>query len=79
MIEVNKVLFYSGGERDEVPKIIYTNSGLIRVYKIIEKRLEEDYQTGKRKKVFIFKSIGGNIYHLESTEGKYKLNKIKKY
>jgi len=77
VIEVIKVLFYSGGKRDEVPKTVFTNSRKIRVHKILETYLEEDYQSGKRKRVFIFKSIGGDIYRLESAEEGFKINQIK--
>jgi len=78
LINVFKVQFYSGGKKDEVPKTIYTSSGIIRIYKVIETRLEEDYQTGMRKKVFIFKSIGGDIYRLESQKEEFKLGRIEK-
>jgi len=77
VIEVIKVLFYSGGKRDEVPKTVFTNSRKIRVHKILKTYLEEDYQSGMRKRVFIFKSIGGDIYRLESAEEGFKINQIK--
>jgi len=77
VIEVIKVLFYSGGKRDEVPKTVFTNLRKIRVHKILETYLEEDYQSGMRKRVFIFKSIGGDIYRLESAEEGFKINQIK--
>lgn len=72
-MKVEKVDFYSGGKKDEWPKTIYTNSGKIKIYKIIETKLEEDYKTGNRKKVFIFKSIGGYIYKLEFDKGGFNL------
>jgi len=77
VIEVIKVLFYSGGKRDEVPKTVFTNSRKIRVHKVLETYLEEDYKSGMRKRVFIFKSIGGDIYRLESTGEGFKINQIK--
>ena len=76
-MKVEKVDFYSGGKKDERPKTIYTNSGKIEIYKIIETKLEEDYRTGNRKKVFIFKSIGGYIYQLELDEIGFKLRELK--
>lgn len=76
MIEVRRVQFYSGGKRDEVPKTIFTHSGVIRVHKIIETRLEEDYQSGRRKMVFIFKSIEDNKYRLESSKEGFKLSQL---
>ena len=48
-----------------------------KIYKIIETKLVEDFQTGTRKKVFIFKSIGGCIYQLEFDEDGFKLREFK--
>jgi hypothetical protein len=76
-MKVEKVDFYSGGKKDELPKTIYTNSGKIKIYKIIETKLEEDYKTGNRKKVFIFKSIGGYIYQLEFDNEGFKIRELK--
>jgi len=76
-MKVEKIDFYSGGKRDELPKTIYTKSGKIRIYKIIETKLEEDYKTGNRKKVFIFKSIGGYIYRLEFDREGFNLRELK--
>ncbi len=76
-MKVEKVDFYSGGKKDELPKTIYTNSGKIKIYKIIETKLEEDYKTRNRKKVFIFKSIGGYIYQLEFDNEGFKIRELK--
>lgn len=67
-MEVFRVEFYAGGKGEEEPRIIYTDSGIVRVDRIIETRLEENHKTGKRKRIFILKSIEGDIYCLESSE-----------
>ncbi|MEA1913519.1 MAG: hypothetical protein U9N06_06800 [candidate division WOR-3 bacterium] len=65
-MNILRVEFYSGTKRNEIPRNIFTDSGVIRVKKIIETRLEEDYESGKRRRIFIFRSWEGSLYRLES-------------
>jgi hypothetical protein len=51
--------------------------GAIRVERVIETRLEEDYQSGNRKRVFIFKSMEGGIYRLESSKIGFNISIVK--
>jgi hypothetical protein len=55
-MEISHIDFYSGSKGDESPRKIYTSSGTITVKKIIETKLEEDFNSKERKKVFIFQS-----------------------
>lgn len=76
-MEVLRVEFYSGSKREENPRIVFTDLGAIRVERVIETRLEEDYQSGNRKKVFIFKSMEGGIYRLESSKIGFNISIVK--
>jgi len=75
-MEPLKVDFYSGSKSDEYPKKIYTTSGTISVDKIIETKLEEDFDSKNRTKIFIFQSQEKNFYQLNIKEDFFKLKQI---
>ena len=77
-MKIFHVDFYSGSKGEEYPKKIYTSSRKISVEKIIETKLEEDFFSGERKKVFVFQSREKDIYQLEVLSESFKLKKIKK-
>ena len=76
MMEILKVDFYSGSKSNEYPKKIYTASGTISVDKIIETKLEEDFYSKNRTKIFIFQSQEKNFYQLNIKQESFKLKQI---
>ena len=77
-MEISHIDFYSGSKGDESPRKIYTSSGTIIVERIIETKLEEDFCSKERKKVFIFQSRKKNFYQLDVSKGSSKLKQIKR-
>lgn len=77
MMEISRVDFYSGSSCDESPKKIYTSSGTITVDRIIETKLEEDFHSKDRKKVFIFQSHQKDFYQLNVCRESFELKQIK--
>jgi len=75
-MEPLKVDFYSGSKSDEYPKKIYTTSGTISVDKIIETKLEEDFDSKNRTKIFIFQSQEKVFYQLKVKQGVFKLKQM---
>lgn len=75
-MEISRIDFYSGSKGDESPKKIYTSSGTITVEKIIETKLEEDFYSKQRKKVFIFQSQKKDFYRLEARGESFKIKQI---
>jgi hypothetical protein len=76
-MKVSHVDFYSGSKGEEFPKKIYTPSEIIIVEAIIETKLEEDFYSKERKKVFIFRSSEKDFYQLKAGRESYELKKIK--
>jgi hypothetical protein len=77
-MKISHIDFYSGSKKDESPRRIFTSSGTINVDKIIETNLEEDFYSKKRKRIFIFKSMGKVLYKLSICEDFLELEEIKK-
>lgn len=75
-MEILHIDFYSGSKRDEIPRRIYTSSGTIIINKIIEIRLEEDFHSREKKKVFIFKSEENKFYQLNERQTSFELKQI---
>jgi hypothetical protein len=75
-MEILKVDFYSGSKSDEYPKKIYTTSGTISVDKIIETKLEEDFNSKNRTKIFVFQSQEKVFYQLKVKQGVFKLKQM---
>jgi len=76
MMEISRVDFYSGSKGEESPRKIYTSSGTITVDRIIETKLEEDFHSKDRKKVFIFQSYQKDFYQLNVCRQSFELTKI---
>ncbi len=76
MIEISHIDFYSGSKGDETPRKIYTSSGTIIVKRIIETKLEEDFYTRVKKKVFIFQSEEKKFYQLIERQASFDLKEI---
>ena len=77
-MRISHVDFYSGSKGEESPKKIYTPSETITVEKIIETKLEEDFYSGERKKVFVFRSSKKDFYQLKVGHESFDLKIIKK-
>jgi hypothetical protein len=75
-MEISHIDFYSGSKGEESPRKIYTSSGTITVKKIIETKLEEDFCSKERKRVFIFQSQKKNFYRLEVRGESFKIKQI---
>ncbi len=76
-MKISHVEFYSGSKGEEYPKKVYTSSKIITVEKIIETKLEEDFNSGKRKKVFVFQSSEKDFYQLKVGREFSELKRIK--
>lgn len=68
--------FYSGSKSEEYPRKIYADSGTIAVDKIIETRLEENFESKKRTKIFIFQNQEKIFYQFEVGQKVFKLKKL---
>jgi hypothetical protein len=77
-MEISHIDFYSGSKGEESPRKIYTASGTITVKKIIETKLEEDFYSKQRKKVFIFQSQEKAFYKLVIWGKSFELMQIKR-
>ncbi|MEO0292996.1 MAG: hypothetical protein ABIN61_02095 [candidate division WOR-3 bacterium] len=77
MIKVLHIDFYSGGQKDESPREIFTNSGIIKIYRVIEIKLEEEVFSKKRRKIFIFESTKGVFYKLTVSGDSFELEELK--
>ncbi len=75
-MEISHIDFYSGSKGDEYPKKIYTSSGTIIVDRIIETKLEENFHSRERKKVFIFQSQKKQFYQLKVRQASFELKQI---
>jgi hypothetical protein len=75
-MEVLHVDFYSGSKSEEYPRTIYTSSGNIAVDKIIETKIEEDFASKSRTRIFIFQSREKKFYQFEVRQGVFKLRQI---
>ena len=75
-MEISHIDFYSGSKGDEFPQKIYTSSETITVDRIIETKLEEDFHSKERKKVFIFQSQKKNFYQLDISKNSFELKQI---
>lgn len=75
-MEILHIDFYSGGKGEQYPRKIYTSSGTISVDRIIETKLEEDFHSKERKKVFLFQSQKKNFYQLDISKDSFELQKI---
>ena len=75
-MEISHIDFYSGSKGDESPRKIYTSSGTIIVDRIIETKLEEDFHSKERKKVFIFQSQKKNFYQLDISKNSFEIRQI---
>lgn len=75
-MKIREVRFYSGYRREEIPKVIETDCGVIKVEEILSSQLREEYDSGKRRRLFYFRCSEGDIYCLESLEEGYNLKKI---
>jgi hypothetical protein len=76
-MKVSHVDFYSGSKGEEYPKKIHTSSGTIIVEAIIETKLEEDFYSGERQKIFVFRSSKKDFYQLKAGRKSFELKKIK--
>lgn len=76
-MEISRVDFYSGSKGQEYPKKIHTSSGTIIVNRIIETKLEEDFHSRERNKVFVFLSQEKDFYQLKVGRGFCELKKLK--
>jgi len=76
MMEISRIDFYSGSKGEESPRKIYTSSGTITVDRIIETKLEEDFHSKDRKKVFIFQSHQKDFYQLNVCREFFELKQI---
>jgi len=76
MMEISHIDFYSGSKGDESPRKIYTSSGTIIVDRIIETKLEEDFCSKERKKVFIFQSQKKDFYQLNIYKDTFEIKQI---
>jgi hypothetical protein len=75
-MEITHIDFYSGSKGEEYPRKIYTSSGTIIADRIIETKLEEDFISREKKKVFIFQSQKKDFYKLIEKQGTFELKKI---
>lgn len=75
-MEISHIDFYSGSKGNEHPRKVYTSSGTIIVERIIETRLEEDINSGEKKKIFIFQSQKKDFYQLSLKQGNSELERI---
>jgi len=76
-MKISHVDFYSGSKGEEYPKKIYTSSRTITVERIIETKLEEDFYSGERKKIFLFRSLENDFYQLKIGRKYFELKKLK--
>ncbi len=58
---------YSGGKADERPLMLYLDDEAIEV-EVIDKWVEEDYHTRKRKRHFKLRDLLGFVYHVYQEE-----------
>ena len=77
-MEISHIDFYSGSKGDESPRKIYTSSATIIVDRIIETKLEEDFSSKERKKVFIFQSQKKNFYQLNVWGKSFEIKQIER-
>ena len=77
-MEILHIDFYSGSKGDESPRKIYTSSGTIIVDRIIETKLEEDFHSKERKKVFVFQSQKKDFYKLYVWGKSFELEQIER-
>ncbi len=77
-MEISHIDFYSGSKGEEYPRKIYTTSGTITVEKIIETKLEEDFNSKERKKVFIFQSQKKDFYQLNIYRDTFEIKQIER-
>jgi hypothetical protein len=75
-MKIRHVDFYSGSKGDESPRKVYTASGTIIIDRIIETRLEEDFSSKKRVKVFIFQDQENKFYQLKIKQDSFELKQI---
>lgn len=75
-MEVLRVDFYSGSKSEEYPRKIYTDSGTIAVDKIIETKVEEDFDSRDRTRIFVFQSREKVFYQLKVKQGVFKLKQM---
>jgi len=75
-MQILHIDFYSGSKGNESPKTIYTSSEIIIVKRIVETKLEEDFHTKERKKVFIFQSQKKNFYQLNISKDTFEIKQI---
>jgi hypothetical protein len=75
-MEISRIDFYCGSKGDETPRKIYTSSETIIVERIIETKLEEDFHSKERKKVFIFQSCEKNFYQLNILDDNFEIKQI---
>lgn len=68
--------FYSGSRNEEYPRTIYTSSETIFIDKIIETKIEEDFDSKSRTRIFVFKSREKKFYQLELIQGVFKLKQV---
>jgi hypothetical protein len=77
-MEIRHVDFYSGSKGEEYPRKIYTDSSPIIVERIIETRLEEDFSSKERVKVFIFQDQENKFYQFKVKKHFFELKQINK-
>jgi hypothetical protein len=77
-MEIRHVDFYSGSKGNESPRKIYTASGTIIVDRIIETKLEEDFDSKNRTRIFIFQVKNNKFYQLKVKQDSYGLKQIEK-
>jgi hypothetical protein len=75
-MEISHIDFYSGSKGEESPRKIYTSSGIITVKKIIETKLEENFCSKERKRVFIFQSQKKDFYQLNIYKDTFEIKQI---
>jgi hypothetical protein len=75
-MEISHIDFYSGSKGEESPRKIYTSSGIITVKKIIETKLEENFCSKERKRVFIFQSQKKDFYQLNIYKNTFEIKQI---
>ena len=76
-MKILRVDFYSGSKSEEYPQKIYTDSGTITVDIVIETKIEEDFDSKNRTRIFIFRSLGKDFYQLKVRQGIFELKQIK--
>jgi len=77
-MKIRHVDFYSGSKGNESPRKIYTASGTIIVDRIIETKLEEDFDSKNRTRIFIFQGKNNKFYQLKVKQDSYELKQIEK-